>query len=474
MRPVPVDVTGDGSLEVVFQDWNTVGHKPGDWEHTGPANLFAVEGETGEIVWRTEMKNYWSNKNVAVGDVTGDGSPEILANEVDSGDGLGLYTLNGDKIGFVSAPDGWVVSKGPVIDDVTGDGGTEIVLPVHRQSDHCNKDRDVGCREGGLQIYDTPSGSPPVYSNNALRDAEAAQHARAGTATDTPDDGGSEDTTSGAFDATFTNVRGNEWWIETDEETSHSVASVHARVDGGSWQPLEKRDWGSWADDIHAPEGAIVEFQARNGGGDRAVSGCYAWGEDPTSTSCPEGGSASGDLAAGFENPRGNEWWIEVDVDADRSLDRVEVRLDGGDWIGLERTDWGSWARSEHAPDGTIATFRAHAGSTTATSGCYAWGEDPTSTSCPDGSGGGGGASSFAADFVEPRGNEWWIEVDVDSEDAIASVSARVDGGEWLSLERTDWGSWARNTHVGDGDVEFRATNADGAQVTSQTYPWPP
>jgi hypothetical protein len=246
MHPVPVDVTGDGALDVVFQDWNTVGHKPGDWQHTGPSNLFALEGDTGQLVWRNELKNYWSNKNLAVGDVTGDGEVEILANEVDGGDGLGLYTLDGDKTGFVPAPDGWVVSKGPTIVDLDGDEDKEIILPVHRTSDHCSKDRDVGCREGALQIYDAPGDATPVYDNNHLLNADEEQ-ARPPENVTVPDE---DDTDEGSgstdgFSASFENVRGNEWWIETDVESSDAIASVHARIDGGDWFSLDKQDWGS-------------------------------------------------------------------------------------------------------------------------------------------------------------------------------------------------------------------------------------
>ena len=57
----------------------------------------------------------------------------------------------------------------------------------------------------------------------------------------------------------------------------------------------------------------------------------------------------------------------------------------------------------------------------------------------------------------------------------IVSVLARVEGQDWFSLERTDWSSWAKNTHVGqDVQVQFQATNADGETDRSQWYAWPP
>ena len=55
------------------------------------------------------------------------------------------------------------------------------------------------------------------------------------------------------------------------------------------------------------------------------------------------------------------------------------------------------------------------------------------------------------------------------------SVLARVEGEGWFSLERTDWGSWAKNTHVGeDVQVQFQATNDAGETDRSPWYAWPP
>lgn len=102
----------------------------------------------------------------------------------------------------------------------------------------------------------------------------------AGATTTCPDggDGGEgSDGGDGAFVATFSNVRGNEWWIETDVSGNEPIASVSVSIDGGAWQPLAKQDWGSWAASHHTPAGSDVRFRATSGDGDAATSGTYPW-----------------------------------------------------------------------------------------------------------------------------------------------------------------------------------------------------
>ncbi len=460
MQPVPIDITGDGVNDIIFQDWNTIGHKPGNWEHTGPSNLFAVEGSTGDLLWRTELPNYWSNKNIAVADVTGDGEPEILANEVVHGDGISLYSLQGERKDFVAAPDGWVVTKGPIVEDLNGDGQLEVILPVHRSADHCEDPPDVGCREGALRIYTTSSTAEPIYSNAHTLNADETP-----TSTPTEPTQPSPDPDDD-FDASFLNVRGNEWWVEVDVESQHAIDSVHVSIDGGSWTPLDETDWGSWATSTHIPDGSLIQLQARSGG-DHAASDCYRW-TDASQASCPTG--PTGTFDASFLNVRGNEWWIETDVQADRGVTNVQVRVDDGSWASMSQTDWGSWATSVHAPSGSVVQFQATSSDgAQAQSSCYAW-TDASETSCP-----GEGESGFDASFVNVRGNEWWVETEVESDQSVASVEARGDGGSWVALESTDWGSWALSTSVSEGTVvEFRAISGDGSTVISESYVWPP
>ncbi|HVL49427.1 MAG TPA: VCBS repeat-containing protein [Candidatus Thermoplasmatota archaeon] len=164
MAPVPHDVDGDGDLDLVFLDWNTIGHKPGRWERTGKANLFALEATTGETLWRTSVDSTWSNKAIALIDLDGDGVAEVLAEEQQGRDGLSFYSArDGKKKGWVGFPDGgWVASRGPFAADVDADGHVEVVVPVMRKapSEHCERAKvNIGCREGALVIFKTQKGA---------------------------------------------------------------------------------------------------------------------------------------------------------------------------------------------------------------------------------------------------------------------------------------------------------------------------
>lgn len=133
---------------VVALDWNTIGHKPGDWEPTtrGP-NLFALKGEDGSVVWRTSVPAYWSNKDfVVLGDT-------IVANAALGGrDGLMTFDLaTGKAGGFYALPSGWEAMRGPVAGQ--GHGGTFLVVPLAKPDPSPEREGlDVGDRLGALAI----------------------------------------------------------------------------------------------------------------------------------------------------------------------------------------------------------------------------------------------------------------------------------------------------------------------------------
>ena len=178
------------------------------------------------------------------------------------------------------------------------------------------------------------------------------------------------------FDATFSGVKGNAWWIQASvSAVNGQVAKVEASIDGGAFKPLSNKGWG-WAASYHAPEGSLVQLRATSTTGATDESGCYRW-TSAAPTGCE--GSPVGQFEATFSNARGNAWWIETDVHVrDGTLDGVDARVDGGSWVALTKQSWGSWAKSIPAPAGSTVEFRARATDTygqpqEAISGTYAW-----------------------------------------------------------------------------------------------------
>lgn len=156
----------------------------------------------------------------------------------------------------------------------------------------------------------------------------------------------------GAWEPEFHAHAGNAWWVEARVVSDREVSRVWARVDGGPPQSLTKTDWGTWGRGMGVPEGALVSFEAEAADGARAASdGSWRW-PDRTPTEAPA-------LEASFRKGGANEWWVEVWVDADKPVKGVSASLDGKAPVSLSRTNWGSWAKSIHAPPGTMVRFTA-------------------------------------------------------------------------------------------------------------------
>lgn len=162
--------------------------------------------------------------------------------------------------------------------------------------------------------------------------------------------GGADPPPPSGFSATFT-VPGsvNEWWVEVQVTANQAVAGVSVQVNGGAWTALAKQSWGNWAKSFHVPAGSTVVFRATSTGGEVATSAPVTWL-----------GAPSGSFTANF-TPKsvGNDWWVEVDVGANRPLAGVDVQPNGGAWIALTKQSWGSWAKSFNVPNGTSLVFRA-------------------------------------------------------------------------------------------------------------------
>ncbi len=153
-----------------------------------------------------------------------------------------------------------------------------------------------------------------------------------------------------------------------------------------------------------------------------------------------------------------NKWWVEVEVAASESPAKVEAKVNGKAWVALSKTDWGTWAKSINAPAGSTVTFRAtSATGEVVTSAPFTW-LKPAMT------------ASFTP---KSQTNNWWVETKVQSSETVTRVEARLDGGAWTDLPKTDWGSWAKGMPAPDGTkVEFRATGSSGATVTSPVFTW--
>lgn len=165
-HPAPADVNGDGVVDAVFLDWNTIGHKPGDWETTNrSSNLFALDGRDGSPIWHRGISVYWSNKDFVIADL-GQGDVIIAPTAKGGQDGLGLYDLKtGEPRGWF--PLDWQQSRGPVAGNVYGDGKLALVVPLAKRSDQPNyRSLDVGLREGKLVVVATDASYDVSFSAN--------------------------------------------------------------------------------------------------------------------------------------------------------------------------------------------------------------------------------------------------------------------------------------------------------------------
>lgn len=147
-RLVVKDVDADGAPDIFGMDWNTIGHSPGNWEILGPAHVFRLTAR-GDEVWNRTVEVWWSNKDIAVADVNGDGSFDVLANGArDQGDGLWWLSADtGDLEGFVPLSP-WKMMRGPVIID-SDEGPPRLLLSV--------APRDPRAVAGALLVVDLAS-----------------------------------------------------------------------------------------------------------------------------------------------------------------------------------------------------------------------------------------------------------------------------------------------------------------------------
>ncbi len=139
------DVDDDGEADIFGMDWNTIGHRPGNWEVLGPANVFRLDAQ-GQDVWVRQVDTWWSNSNIALADFDQDGAREVLVN-APAGEGDGLWRISADsgKAEARLAVSPWKVTRGPQLLDLDADGSGELVVAASLD------DPDV--QRGAILVY---------------------------------------------------------------------------------------------------------------------------------------------------------------------------------------------------------------------------------------------------------------------------------------------------------------------------------
>ncbi|HEX2065918.1 MAG TPA: hypothetical protein VHI93_03815 [Candidatus Thermoplasmatota archaeon] len=180
------------------------------------------------------------------------------------------------------------------------------------------------------------------------------------------------------FDAAFSGVRGNEWWVQAMVASNGpGIAKVDATLDGGAtFKPLAKQSWGGWAASFHIAQGTLVRLRATATDGQVDFSACHQWippsGKDAAQVPCPGQPDA---FDATFTGVKGNEWWVQVNVGANQPVAGVAVRLEcSPEWVPLTKQSWGGWAASFHIPAGSRVDFQARTADWRSdVSGAYTW-----------------------------------------------------------------------------------------------------
>jgi hypothetical protein len=141
------------------------------------------------------------------------------------------------------------------------------------------------------------------------------------------------------------------------------VTAVSSRDTGGAWVPLKLQSYG-WSGSYHVEPGHTVLYRATLSGGGTVDSCEYTHPGGVCTTAAPTAPppATTGTFAATFSNMRGNANWVETDVaTSGGTLVGVDASVNGGTWIPLAKTSWGSWAKSIPAPSGSSVRFRADA-----------------------------------------------------------------------------------------------------------------
>jgi PKD repeat protein len=208
-------------------------------------------------------------------------------------------------------------------------------------------------------------------------------------------------TTSGPYTADFaTKSASNEYWEQESVAASPDASKVELQVNGGAWQAMKHESYGDWTSGLHIAKGTPVAFRATASDGRTTTTAQQPWlgaatsssssststapktsssttsTAPKTTTTTPTSTTSSTAFKATFSPSNvGNDWWVETRVSGNQYITKVEAKVGSGAWTQLTLQDWGSYAKSMNAPNGSQVSFRA-----TATSGAVAYSQAYTWT----------------------------------------------------------------------------------------------
>ncbi|HEV8361529.1 MAG TPA: VCBS repeat-containing protein [Candidatus Thermoplasmatota archaeon] len=256
-RPVVWDDDGDGKADIYGMDWNTEGHFPGNWSRLGPAHVFSFD-RSGNERWNTTLDTWWSNKDIALADLDGDGSAEVLASGPNDAGHDGWWLLNpatGAQEQFIDV-DPYKSTRAPRVGDLDGDGDLEFVAPVEGEAGNTNPG------EGAFQVWDAgPDSHLLLWS-------------------------GGEDKYAGVwpFKASFApHADSNQYYVKVKVTSFHKVVKAWYSVDDGGWLTLNHlatgASWTYWDQNqnVNIPDGSDVRFKAEDDKGKQLTSGLFTW-----------------------------------------------------------------------------------------------------------------------------------------------------------------------------------------------------
>lgn len=186
----------------------------------------------------------------------------------------------------------------------------------------------------------------------------------------------------------------------------------------------------------------------------------------------------TGGMNATFTVRSPGAWWQQVTVQPSprSALASVAMRVDSGSWRPMKAESWGDWTLSTYVPKGARVEFKAMAGTgMAATSLPFSWldgtairASAPPSEPPPPNA-----TAAPSATFTPVSGNDWWVQVRVESSTALKGVDVAVNGGVWVPLDHSSWGDWVRSLRA-KGSVQFRAVAATGETIPGPSMAWPP